>query len=84
MGGAAIEVGDILGKVNVLVNNLAAAGRIELMAVNFGLTPEQVKELTEAAARGATGSLTGRDHRPEQAARHHRGRGQDASAHRGW
>ena len=26
--------------------------------VNFGLTPEQVKELTEAAARGATGPLT--------------------------
>ena len=26
--------------------------------VNFGLSPEQVKELTEAAARGATGPLT--------------------------
>jgi hypothetical protein len=26
--------------------------------VNFGQTPEQVKELTEAAARGATGPLT--------------------------
>jgi tetratricopeptide (TPR) repeat protein len=26
--------------------------------VNFGLTPEQVKELTEAAAHGATGPLT--------------------------
>ena len=26
--------------------------------MNFGLTPEQAKELTEAAARGATGPLT--------------------------
>ncbi len=26
--------------------------------VNFGLTPEQVKELTAAAARGATAPLT--------------------------
>ena len=115
-GGADIEVGDITGKVNVLVNDLVASGRIKLgdlraetgtrrlpisrrepcrqkkperrragqgvsrggewkptrrplsgdpdrlytagRDVNFGLTPEQVKELTEAAARGATGPLT--------------------------
>jgi tetratricopeptide (TPR) repeat protein len=35
-------------------NGSVAAGR----DINFGLTPEQVKELTEAAARGATGPLT--------------------------
>ena len=29
-GGADIEVGDIVGKVNVLVNNLVATGRIKL------------------------------------------------------
>jgi hypothetical protein len=29
-GGADIEVGDIVGKVNVLVNNLVASGRIKL------------------------------------------------------
>jgi hypothetical protein len=29
-GGAAIEVGDIFGKVNVLVSNLVASGRIKL------------------------------------------------------
>src|SRR3954454_12749369 len=29
-GGADIEVGDIVGKVNVLVNNLASTGRIKL------------------------------------------------------
>ena len=111
-------MGDIFGKVNVLVNNLVATGRIKLgdiraetgdatltnltagavatkkslsegeagtaplatknisprtactftmvqtgditagRDVNFGLTPEQVKELTEAAVRGATGPLT--------------------------
>jgi hypothetical protein len=28
--GAAIEVGDIFGKVNVLVSNLVATGRIQL------------------------------------------------------
>jgi hypothetical protein len=35
-----------------------AAGRDITGTVNIGLTPEQVKELTEAAARGATGPLT--------------------------
>jgi hypothetical protein len=30
MGGGDIEVGDIFGKVNVLVNNLVASGRIKL------------------------------------------------------
>ena len=36
-----------------------AAGRdITGNTINFGLTPEQVRELTEAAARGATGPLT--------------------------
>jgi hypothetical protein len=30
MGDAHIEVGDIVGKVNVLVNNLVASGRIKL------------------------------------------------------
>ena len=35
-----------------------AAQNITNSPINFGLTPEQVKELTEAAARGATGPLT--------------------------
>src|SRR5215472_8460829 len=35
-----------------------AAGRDITGTVNIGLSPEQVKELTEAAARGATGPLT--------------------------
>ena len=38
--------------------SVAAGGNIEHNTINFGLTPEQVKELTEAAARGATGPLT--------------------------
>ena len=32
-----------------------AAQNITNSPINIGLTPEQVKELTEAAARGATG-----------------------------
>jgi hypothetical protein len=35
-----------------------AAGRDITGPVTIGLSPEQVKELTEAAARGATGPLT--------------------------
>jgi hypothetical protein len=35
-----------------------AAGRDITGTLNIGLSPEQVKELTEAAARGATGPLT--------------------------
>ena len=35
-----------------------AAQNITNSPINFGLTPEQVRELTEAAARGATGPLT--------------------------
>ena len=35
-----------------------AAGRDITGTVNIGLSPEQVKELTEAATRGATGPLT--------------------------
>src|SRR4051812_40150139 len=35
-----------------------AAQTITNSPITFGLTPEQVKELTEAAARGATGPLT--------------------------
>ena len=38
--------------------SVAAGGNIEHNTINFGLTPEQVRELTEAAARGATGPLT--------------------------
>ena len=35
-----------------------AAQNITNSPINIGLTPEQVRELTEAAARGATGPLT--------------------------
>ena len=47
------------GQQNVTAPGGVAVGRdIKDSTINFGLTPEQVKELTEAAARGAAGPLT--------------------------
>src|SRR6516162_8103957 len=43
--------------VTAAPGGVAAGGDIT-GTVNVGLSPEQVKELTEAAARGATGPLT--------------------------
>jgi hypothetical protein len=37
---------------------IAVGGDIKNTTLTFGLTPEQVRELTDAAARGATGPLT--------------------------
>jgi hypothetical protein len=48
--GAAADVSATQGSV--------AAGRDITGPVTIGLSPEQVKELTAAAARGATGPLT--------------------------
>jgi hypothetical protein len=38
--------------------SVAAGGDVRDNVINFGLTPEQVRDLTEAAARGATAPLT--------------------------
>src|SRR3954469_2130980 len=44
---------DITGPVGSVVGDIVGRDKI-----TYGLSPEQVKELTEAAARGATGPLT--------------------------
>src|SRR4051794_29808283 len=60
--GLAITAGPLganaAGDVTAAPGGLAAGRDITGNTINFGLTPEQVKELTEAAARGATGPLT--------------------------
>ena len=56
---ALILAGPCAGQQNVMApGGLAVGHDIKDSTINFGLTPEQVKELTEAAARGATGPLT--------------------------
>src|SRR3954466_4840224 len=69
------------GQQNVMAPGGVAVGRdIKDSTINFGLTPEQVKELTEAAVRGATGPLTSTI--VDLGKRlNHRGCDQDASAH---
>jgi hypothetical protein len=49
-GGAAIEVGDIFGKVNVLVSNLAATGRIKLGDIRADTGDATLTNLTAGAA----------------------------------
>jgi len=48
-GGAAIEVGDIFGKVNVLVNNLVATGRIKLGDIRAEVGNVTLANLTAGA-----------------------------------
>jgi hypothetical protein len=48
-GGAAIEVGDIFGKVNVLVNNLVATGRIKLGDIRADTGDVTLTNLTAGA-----------------------------------
>jgi hypothetical protein len=48
-GGADIEVGDIFGKVNVLVNNLVATGRIKLGDIRAETGDATVTNLTAGA-----------------------------------
>jgi len=48
-GGADIEVGDIFGKVNVLVNNLVASGRIKLGDVRADTGDATLTNLTAGA-----------------------------------
>jgi hypothetical protein len=48
-GGAAIEVGDIYGKVNVLVNNLVATGRIKLGDIRAETGDATLTNLTAGA-----------------------------------
>jgi hypothetical protein len=48
-GGAAIEVGDIFGKVNVLVNNLVASGRIKLGDIRAETGDATLTNLTAGA-----------------------------------
>jgi hypothetical protein len=45
-GGADIEVGDIFGKVNVLVNNLVATGRIKLGDIRADTGDATITNLT--------------------------------------
>jgi hypothetical protein len=45
-GGADIEVGNIVGKVNVLVNNLVASGRIKLGDLRAGTGDATLTNLT--------------------------------------
>ena len=49
-GGADIEVGDIVGKVNVLVNNLVATGRIKLGDLRAETGDATLTNLTAGAA----------------------------------
>jgi hypothetical protein len=49
-GGAAIEVGDIFGKVNVLVSNLVATGRIKLGDIRAEAGDATITNLTAGAA----------------------------------
>jgi hypothetical protein len=48
-GGAAIEVGDIFGKANVLVNNLLAAGRVKLGDIRAETGDATLTNLTAGA-----------------------------------
>ena len=48
-GGAAIEVGDIFGKVNVLVTNLVATGRIKLGDIRADTGDATLTNLTAGA-----------------------------------
>jgi hypothetical protein len=48
-GGADIEVGDIVGKVNVLVNNLIASGRIKLGNITAETGDATLTNLTAGA-----------------------------------
>jgi hypothetical protein len=48
-GGAAIEVGDIFGKVNVLVSNLVASGRIKLGDIRADTGDATLTNLTAGA-----------------------------------
>jgi hypothetical protein len=48
-GGADIEVGDIVGKVNVLVNNLVASGRIKLGNITAETGDATITNLTAGA-----------------------------------
>lgn len=48
--GAAIEVGDIVGKVNVLVNNLVATGQIKLGNIRAETGDATLTNLTAGAA----------------------------------
>ena len=49
-GDADIEVGDIVGKVNVLVNNLVATGRIKLGDIRAETGDARLTNLTAGAA----------------------------------
>ena len=49
-GGADIEVGDITGKVNVLVNNLVASGRIKLGDIRAETGDATLTNLTAGVA----------------------------------
>src|SRR5690349_7689964 len=59
---ALILAGPCLGQQNITAPDGVAVGRDIKNSIinfgNFGFSPEQVKELTEAAARGATAPLT--------------------------
>jgi hypothetical protein len=48
-GGAAIEIGDVFGKVNVLVNNLVASGRIKLGNITAETGDATLTNLTAGA-----------------------------------
>ena len=54
-GGADIEVGDITGKVNVLVNNLLASGRIKLGDIRAETGDATVTNLTAGAGTSKKG-----------------------------
>ena len=49
-GGVDIEVGDITGKVNVLVNNLVASGRIKLGDIRAETGDATLTNLTAGAS----------------------------------
>jgi hypothetical protein len=57
--GDAMAVNDAT-TVTAQLGGVAAGGNIEHNTINFGFSPEQVRELTEAVARGLRAEVSGR------------------------
>ena len=77
----AVALGDKVEAGSCAIANSGSASG-NTVTCNFGLTPEQLKQVTEAAVKGATEPLIDADRRHQQDAWRDRGRGQDAAEDR--
>ena len=77
----AIALGDKVEAGSCGIANSGSASS-NTVTCNFGLTPEQLKQVTEAAVKGATGPCIDRIDGDQRDARGDRGRGQDAAEDR--